>query len=81
MYNGLSLYITDTQNVLAMIEEFEKKCNQYHSWLSEAKKVKEDCGPIGADLERLQEQEVILEVSIPPFVWGQLSFHSNYEYH
>ena len=54
---------SDTQNVLAMIQEFECKCTEYEQWLNDANKVLEDCGPIGADIDRLQVQEVILEVS------------------
>ena len=67
---------SDTQNVLAMIQEFECKCTEYEQWLNDANKVLEDCGPIGADIDRLQVQEVILEVSRRIILF----FCNNYEY-
>ena len=46
-----------------MVEQFEQKCLNYEEWLDEGEKALDDCGPIGADLERLVVQEEILEVS------------------
>lgn len=46
-----------------MVEQFEQKCLSYEEWLDEGEKALDDCGPIGADLERLVMQEEILEVS------------------
>ena len=46
-----------------MVEQFEQKCLNYEEWLDEGEKALNDCGPIGADLERLVVQEEILEVS------------------
>ena len=46
-----------------MIEQFKQKCLSYEEWLDKGEKALDDCGPIGADLERLVVQEKILEVS------------------
>ena len=51
-----------TDEVLAMLEVFNGKCREYEEWLEKTDQAYKDCGPIGADLERLEQQQVILEV-------------------
>ena len=53
-----------TQELLNMVEAFNKKCTTYDDWLTQSENMMVDCGPIEADIERLTQQEVILEVNV-----------------
>ena len=46
-----------------MVEVHHGHCQEFSDWLTQSEEVMKDCGPIGADLQRLEQQEVILEVS------------------
>ena len=45
-----------------MVEKFRVKCGEYEDWLNKTEGAYKDCGSIGADLERMEQQEIILEV-------------------
>ena len=47
-----------------MVDAFNKKCTTYDDWLTQSENMMVDCGPIEADMERLTQQEVILEVNV-----------------
>ena len=47
-----------------MVDAFNKKCTTYDDWLTQSENMMVDCGPIEADIERLTQQEVILEVNV-----------------
>jgi chromosome segregation ATPase len=50
-----------TEEILKMMEDLNNKCLAYEEWLHGANQVYDECGPIAADMERIQQQEVILE--------------------
>ena len=57
------LFVPDTETVLQMVEAHHHHCQEFSQWLTDFEELRRDCGPIGADLQRLEHQEGILEVS------------------
>ncbi|XP_019856696.1 PREDICTED: dystonin-like [Amphimedon queenslandica] len=61
MEESVSTVTHSTEEVLAMVEKFRGKCGEYEEWLNKTDGAYKDCGSIGADLERMEQQEIILE--------------------
>lgn len=64
IHNVCTYMFLGTEEVLAMMEVYKEKCSSYENWLLAAEQVLIDCGTIGADLKRIEEQEIILQVRI-----------------
>ena len=48
--------------LLSSVEAHCSSCSEFESWLDEQEGKLEECGPIGADLNRLKEQTELLKV-------------------
>lgn len=53
-----------TAEVLALCETFQGHCDDFGLWLAAGEESMRVCGPIQADLPRLEEQEPLLEVCL-----------------
>ncbi len=51
-----------TEEVLSKVEAFNTRYNQYKEWQEQAEQSLQQCLPIEADLDRLEEQQEILQV-------------------
>ena len=65
-FKGLFLifFFTGTEEVLAKVGAFNVKFEEYDTWLKQAEQTLQDCLPIEANLERLEEQGQLLDVGI-----------------
>ena len=68
-----TLSLDRTQSVLdpliSRVESLGSRFTDFDTWLTEQEKSLDECGPIGAHLQRLEEQAEILEVSHINSMW------------
>ena len=63
LFHHLSLSLSAVLSpLLSSVEAYSSSCSEFESWLEEQEGKLEECGPIGADLNRLKEQTELLKV-------------------
>ena len=58
----LVVLTSDTEEVLRLFEVFQEHCSEFEEWLKDGEEQIRVWGLVQADIDRLEEQEPILEV-------------------